>query len=158
MAADSWGLSWKGTTGYWLASWASTFTPPTPPVAPAVIPAGRKTQRTRSFVEIDGQQFEVRDAQHAQALLERAREVARTHAQELATQAVQSTRKVGKRPIALPTPQITSPDPELREVIREARKSFNELYRSTAIDTELALLMARQLELEDEEEAILLLM
>lgn len=122
---------------------------------PANTGAGKKR---RHYLEIDGQSFEVRDAQHAQALLERAREVARSHAQEIAAKAVQSTRKVGRKPVSLPTPRITSPDPELREVIREARKSFNELYRSTAIDAELALLMARTLEMEDEEEAILLLM
>lgn len=123
---------------------------------PANRGAGRK--KRRFIVEIDGQSFEVRDASHATALLERAREVARSHAQEIATEAVQSTRKVGRKPVVLPTPRINSPDPELKEIVREARKSFNELYRSTAIDAELALLLARRLAEEDEEEAILLLM
>lgn len=158
MAADTWGLSWKGSTGYWLASWARTVTPPTPPVTPTVTPAGKPRQRKRYFVEIDGQTFEVDGPEHAKALFDRAREIAASHAQEIAAKAVQSVRKVGKRPVSLPTPQITSPDPELREVVREARKQFNELYRSSAIDAELALLMARQLELEDEEEALLLLL
>jgi Pyruvate/2-oxoacid:ferredoxin oxidoreductase gamma subunit len=119
--------------------------------------AGRSKKR-RSFVEIDGEVFEVRDAQHAQALLDRARELAARHAQELAQKAVQTSRKVGKKPIKLPTPRITSPDPELREVVREARQKINAVYRQTALDMELAYLMARQLELEDEEEAILLLL
>jgi len=84
--------------------------------------------------------------------------VATRHAKELAEQAVQKSRKVGKKPVALPTPQISSPDPELRNVIREARQKINAVYRQAAIDTELALLMARKLAEEDEEEAILLLL
>lgn len=156
MAADSWGLSWKGTTGYWLASWASTFVPPVP--APqGMKPAGR-SRRRRYFLEIDGQTFEVQDASHAQAVLERAQEVAREHAQELVRKALQSSRKMGRKPIALPTPRIVSPDPELKEIVQQARKSINEVYRSAAIDTELAVLMARRLAEEDEEEALLLLM
>ena len=158
MAADTWGLSWGGTTGSWLTSWASAFVPPTSPTTPEVTPAGRKTQRKRYFVEIDGQEFEVADAQHAQALLERARDVAVRHAQELAAEAVQVSRKVGKKPVALATPRIASPNPELKQIVREARQKINEVYRSAAIDTELALLMARQLELEDEEETLLLLL
>jgi hypothetical protein len=156
VAADTWGLSWGGTTGSWLTSWASTFVPPTPPETPDVTPAGRKTRRY--FIEIDGQTFEVRDAQHAQALLDRAREMALAHAQELAAKAVQTSRKMGKKPVALPTPVIRSPDPELAPVIRRARKAINEVYRGAAIDAELALLLARSLADEDEEEALLLLM
>jgi hypothetical protein len=160
VAADTWGLSWKGTTGSWLASWARNVVPPTPPEIPTVTPAGRKTHRKRYVVEIDGQHFDVDGPEHARALLDRAREVAALHARELADEKVsrETIRRTGKRPIALPTPRIASPNPELREVVRTARKQINALYRSTAIDTELALLMARQLELEDEEEALLLLM
>jgi hypothetical protein len=160
MAADTWGLSWGGTTGSWLASWASTFVPPTPPDEPAVTPAGRKTRKRRFYVEIDDQQFEVTDANHARALFDRVREVAKSHAEQLASEMVsrETNHKVGKKPIALPTPRIASPDPELRQVVQEARVAINELYRSTSLDTELALLLARRLADEDEEEAILLLM
>lgn len=156
MAADSWGLSWKGTTGVWLSSWASTFVPP-PPAVEGMKPAGR-SKRRHYFVEIDGQGFEVRDVQHAQALLDRAREMATRHAQELAAAVVQPARKQGRKPVALPTPKIDSPDPELTEVIRQARKAINEVYRSAALDTELAMLLARAMAEEDEEEALLLLM
>ena len=64
---------------------------------------------------------------------------------------------MGKKPIALPTPRIASPDPELKEIVQQARKAINEVYRSAAIDTELAALLARRLAEEDEEEALLLL-
>lgn len=130
-----------------------------PPTDLTVTPAGRRHRR-RFFVEIDGQTFEVRDPQHAQALLDRAREIARAHAEQLTRETVsrETFRKIGKKPVALKTPQITSPNPELREVVSQARKSINEVYRSTALDTELALLLARRLAEEDEEEALLLLM
>jgi hypothetical protein len=91
-------------------------------------------------------------------LLDRAREVARAHAQELAADAVQSSTKTGRKPLALPTPKIASPNPELKPIIQNARKAINAVYREASIDTELALLMARRLADEDEEEALLLLM
>jgi hypothetical protein len=156
VAANCWGLSWKGTTGSWLTSWASATTP-APVVEQGLKPAGR-SKRKHYFVDIDDQTFEVSSPAHAKALLERARDVAARHAQEIAAQAVQSTRKMGKKPIALPTPKITSPDPELREIVSAARRSINDLYRSAAIDVELAVLLARKLADEDEEDALLLLM
>jgi hypothetical protein len=156
--ASTWGLSWGGDAGAWLTSWSSTFVPPQPPpVDDTPTPAGRKTKR-RYYVEIDGQPFEVADVHHAQALLERARETAKAHAEQLALAIVPKTRKVGKRPVALKTPSISSPDPELREVIQSARVAINQVYRDASIDTELALLLARRLADEDEEEALLLLM
>lgn len=156
--ASTWGLSWGGDAGSWLTSWSSTFVPPQPPpVDDTPIPAGRKTKR-RYYVEIDGQSFEVSDVHHARAVLERAREVARTHAQEIAQRLVPQKKRTGARPVALPTPRIASPDPELIEVIREARTAINAVYRQASIDAELALLLARRLAEEDEEEALLLLM
>lgn len=157
--ANSWGSSWDGDTGAWLTSWGSAgSTPtPTPSPTPTPTPAGH-SRRRRLFVEIDGENFEVRDAQHAQALLDRARELAKSHAEELAKAALRTNRKIGKKPVSLPTPRISSPDPELREVVRQARKAINQVYRSAALDTELAMLMLRKMAEEDEEEAILLLL
>jgi hypothetical protein len=132
------------------------FLSPPNTVAEGPTPAGK--HRKRYFVEVDGQIFEVGDVQHAQALLDRAREVALRHAQELAAKAVPIRRKVGRKAIPLPTPRISSPDPELKEIVREARQKINAVYKQAAVDTELAYLMARQLEQEDEEEALLLLM
>jgi len=135
---------------------ASASDTPPPVVEPP--PSAHGSRRRRKFIEIDDKLFEVRDAQHAQALLERAREVAVRHAQELAAETVPATRKMGKKPVRLRTPAISSPDPELAPVIRQARKAINEVYRSAAIDAELALLLARALEEQDEEDALLLLM
>lgn len=154
MATDTWGLSWKGTAGAWLSSWASAFVPP-PPVVEGQKPAGRS--RKRYLVEIDGQDFPVDSPAHATALLERAREIAVEHAQRLAAVAVPHATKIGRKPIPLPTPSIRSPDAELNGVIREAHQKFNELYRSAAIDAELAHLMQRAID-DDEDDALLLLM
>ena len=145
-------LSWLMNLGY-----AATAGEVTPPVVETPS-AAHGSRRRRKFIEIDDQLFEVRDAQHAQALLERAREVAVRHAQELAAQTVPATRKVGKKPVRLRTPAISSPDPELAPVIRQARKAINEVYRSAAIEAELTLLLARALDEQDEEDALLLLM
>lgn len=158
MAADTWGLSWGGAGGAWLTSWASSFVPPEPEPPPEVQPAGKAKRRRLYYVEIDGQQFQVDSPSHAVALLDKARETARAHAEALARAAVPKSRKVGRKPVALPTPRISSPDPDLREVVATARKAINEVYRSAALDTELALLLARRLAEEDEEEALLLLM
>lgn len=153
--ASSWGLSW-GTS--WATSWDGEFTPPPVPDELEVIPAGRKTRRRRYYVEIDGRPFEVSGAEHARALLERAKETAQAHAEQLAREKVPTVIKRGSKPVALPTPKITTNDPELKQVVHEARTQINQVYRNAAIDAELALLLARRLAEEDEEEAILLLM
>jgi hypothetical protein len=145
-------LAWILNLGF-AASPAGTPTPtPTPEASK---PAGRPRRR-HYFVEIDGQSFQVTSPDHAGALLERAREIAATHARQIAEEAARTTRKVGKRPIALPTPRISSPDEELAQVISNARTLFNELYRTAAIEAELAYLMQRAMD-DDEDDALLLL-
>lgn len=119
--------------------------------------AGKSKRKKRYFVEIDGQTFEVASPEHAKAVFDRARELAKSHAEQLAKAVVPTTKKLGTKPVKLATPSINSPDPELKEVVREARKAINEIYRKAAVDTELYLLMARAMA-EDEEESLLLLM
>lgn len=123
-------------------------------------PAGKAGQhrKRRLLVEIDDQIFEVASPEHARAILERAREIAQAHAEELALKTVTQVKKRGSKPIKLPTPSISSPDPELHGVIQDARIAINAIYRTAAIDTELALLLASRLADEDEEETLLLLM
>jgi len=122
--------------------------------------AGRSNRKRRRYVvEIDGQIFEVQSVEHAQAILERARELATRTAQEIAAEVVPAkvVRKVGKRPVSLPTPKISSPDPELAAAISDTRRAINEIYKQAALQAELAYWLARQRD-EDEEEALLLLM
>jgi hypothetical protein len=128
------------------------------PVVTAQTPAGSSQhRRKRYFVEIDDQTFQVSSPEHARALLDRAREVAQSYAEELAQKAIVAPRKYNAKPIKLATPTISSPNPELREIIQSARKSINAVYRNAAIDAELSLLLRRKIAEEEEEEAILLL-
>jgi hypothetical protein len=115
--------------------------------------AGRK--RKRYYVEIDGQQFQVADAQEAQALLTRAKELASKAAERQAQQIVQSRPKSTR--IELPAPTITV-SPELEVDTRPLRNQLVKIYRDTSVDVELRLLLELQQRLEDDDaEAILLL-
>jgi hypothetical protein len=113
-------------------------------------------RRRRYFVEIDGQSFEVRTQAQAVEVLNRAKEVAVSHAEQMAKAAVRTARPTGKKPVKLATPKINSPNPELKSAVSEARKAINALYRKASMEAEIAYLMAQQE--QDEEETILLLM
>lgn len=127
-------------------------------IGPASPPAGTSGGKRRRFlVHIDGQDFPVDSPSHAVALLDRAREIAEAHAEKVASETVsRETNRV--RPVRFPVPDISTPDLELRDVVQTASEAIRETYRTAAIDTELALLMARQLSDEDDEDALLLLM
>jgi hypothetical protein len=157
VAADTWGLSWKGTTGAWLASWASTFVPPVV-VTPTQTPAGRPHKR-RLFVEVDGQIFIVENEAHGRAILERAAELAekaaRQQAEEVVDKRLAKSRVRIVQPVQIARPVIaTSLDIDLEPFRRRIAKAYEE----AANLAEMRLMLERQLALEDEEEAILLLM
>lgn len=155
MAANTWGLSWLGTTGSWLTSWSSTFVPPVPQ-APTETPAGRKTRR-RYYVEIDGQQFDVANATEATQLLSRARALAERAAETKAQKVEAKAARAQKpRPIRIQTPKITASH-ELGLDLAPIRRDIARIYDSAAAEAELRVLLLRAIE-EDEEESILLLM
>lgn len=153
MAADTWGLSWGGTTGAWLASWARGFVAPAPQPE-GQTPAGRK--KRRYYVEIDGQQFEVENVAEAQEILERARALAERAAEAVAQKAAerQTARKV--KPVRVIAPRVTA-SPELRIDLSGLRADLKRIYRDAAIAAEMRLLLAKAAQ-EDEDEATLLLM
>lgn len=158
MAADTWGLSWGGTSGRWLTSWASTYVPPEPEPEPVrETGAGSNKRRRRYYVEIDGQQFPVENADEALRLLKRARELASEVAEEAAQKKqAKASRAQKPRPIRLQAPKVTA-SPELKIDLAPIRQELVQIYDSAAATAELRLLMQRAIE-EDEEEAILLLM
>ena len=157
MAADTWGLSWGGSTGSWLTSWSSTFVPPTPePESPSTGAAGRSRRKHRYYVEIDGQQFDVANASEAQQLLARARALAEVAAEEQAKAVEAKVRGKKPRPIKLATPTVTA-SPELGLDLAPIRQDIARIYDSAAALAELRLLLQRAME-EDEEETLLLLM
>lgn len=131
----------------------------TPEADTGQTPAGRKRRRKRYFVEIDGQVFIAQDESHARAILDRAAELAvkaaEEQAQEITTKrlAKSATRKVV--PVKIETPVITTDAPI---DLAPYEKRIREAYQRAAELAELQLLFARQQALEDEEEALLLLM
>lgn len=154
MAADTWGLSWGGSTGSWLTSWSSTFVPP-PPAPPRDTGAGRK--KRRYYVEIDGQQFQVANAADALQLLERARALAEVVAEQKAKKVEAKAARAAKpRPIRIQPPKVTA-SPELQLDLAPIRQDLARIYDSQAAIAELRLLLQRAIE-EDEEETLLLLM
>lgn len=114
-------------------------------------------RRRRYFVEIDGQSFEVRSQAQAQEILSQAKEVAESHAEQMAKAVVRTQRGKGNKPVKLATPKISSPNAELKSAVSETRKAINATYRRAAMEAEIAFLMAQKAE-QDEEETILLLM
>lgn len=117
-------------------------------------PAGRPRRHRRFLVEIDGQDFEVSGPQEAQALLDRAKAVA-TKAIEKASKA--PTRIAPGRP-GIPRPVIRTASPELRAVVQRASREISSLYDNAVRDLEIAALMAKRFEDEEEEALIQLLM
>jgi hypothetical protein len=156
MAADTWGLSWGGTGGAWLTSWASTYVPPVPePVTTQH--AGSNRKRKRYYVEVDGQPFEVQNATEARQILDRAKELATQVAEEQAQKKqAKASRSPKPRPIRLQAPKVSA-SPELKIDLAPLRQELTQIYDSAAALAEMRLLMQRAMD-DDEEESILLLM
>lgn len=135
----------------WAPVWAPVWTQDAPEPEPESTqkPAGRsKRPRRRLLVEINGQDFEVSSPDEARVLLDQAREVAQ-HAIEKARAApVRVARGIQR-------PNITTAAPELKQVVAEARREIVGLFDGLARDIEIAALMRKRFEEQDEEEALI---
>lgn len=129
---------------------ASASDAPTPEPAPEATqkPAGRK--RRRLVVEIDGRDFQVSSADEAIALLQRAKEFA-------VAQIEQSRAKPATVRPGIQRPRIKTAAPELRQAVQQARQEITSLYDAAIRDFEIAALLAKADE-EEEEALIRLLM
>jgi hypothetical protein len=114
--------------------------------------AGRpKRPRRRLLVEINGQDFEVSGADEARVLLDQARQVAAA--------AIQKARKASVRiPGGVPRPRIITEAPELKQVVADARRDIVSLFDGLARDLEIAALMRKQMEEQDEEDDLIRLL
>jgi hypothetical protein len=112
--------------------------------------AGRPRRRRRLLVEIDGRDFEVSSADEAIALLKKARTAAETIIEKARTTPTRVNRGVQR-------PRISTPDPELKQVVAQARKEITSLYNAHSRELEIRALMMKREE-EEEEEAILRLL
>lgn len=142
----------------WGPVWSQTAPEPQPePEVVAQTAAGKSRKRRRLFVEIDGQQFEVESAQHAQAILERAKALAVQAAEEAATEIAVKRKPTAKvAAVKIEAPKIKA-SPELKLNLAPIRNELAQVYDRVAMELELRLLLERQAA-EDEEEAVFLLM
>jgi len=127
---------------------------PVIPIGPT--PAGR---RRRYFVEIDGVRFDVRDAEQARQILERAKTLAREAAEQSAD-IIQRAHRITTEtiaPVKLAAPRVTA-SPELRLPLKSVRRSINKIYREKSVIVELRMwLELEQRLMDDDDEAMLLL-
>lgn len=114
-------------------------------------PAGRpKRRRRKLLVEIDGQDFEVSSADEARILLAKAKQVAEKAIEKARQTPVRVDRGIQR-------PRIATSEPELKQVVAEARREIVSLYDEFTRDMEITALM-RRAEEQEEEELIRLLM
>ena len=129
-------------------------------VATATKHAGRKRRR-KYIVEVDGQEFEVESQQQAVAILDRARETAKQSAEQMAEEVLAKvspkTVRVGKAKTIVLKPPVIEGSPELSAEIKRTREAVAKIYAEAEQVAELRLLLLLK-EMQDEEEAILLLM
>jgi hypothetical protein len=143
----SWAEIWAPV---WKAVWTQEAPEPEPEPEPSQKAAGRpKKQRRKLLVEIDGQDFEVSSEEEAAVLLARAKALA-----------IQSIEKAHAAPVrvnrGVQRPKISTPDLELIPVVQQARQTITSLYDDFSRDLEIAALMRKRD--EEEEEAIIRLL
>lgn len=146
----NWAEIWNEAV--WGPVWTQVAPEPEPEPELTQKPAGRpKRPRRRLLVEINGQDFEVSGEDEARVLLAQARQIAAAAIQKARTSSV----RVGR---GIPRPRITTEAPELRQVVAEARQDIVSLFDGLARDLEIAALMRKQFEDEEEEALIRFLM
>ena len=118
-----------------------------------------KRRRRHYYVEIDGQTFLAESESHAQAILDRAADLAERAATEQAQEVV--AKRLAKSavrvvaPVKLAEPEIATNVPiDLEPYRQRIARAYAEAERLA----EMRLMMERQMALEDEEEALLLLL
>jgi hypothetical protein len=136
-----------------------------PPVEPPTIGGGKskKYKRKRVTVEIDGQLFTVASEADAAELLSALRAAATEKAAAEAKQVVQKRRiasRRGQKPLRLDPVEITAPTVKSADTsyAAELQSALDSIYAEAARDAELALHMAYQRQLDEEDALILLLL
>jgi hypothetical protein len=140
---------------FWAAGfWASGDAAPVD-TTPTPAGKGRKRHPHKYFVQIDGQDFEVRSQQEAVDLLEQAAAIAERAAEQQVQQQARAVPKALKvAPIAPVVPKISTNAPI---DLSPYRRAIERAYRSAAAAAEIRLLLEAKAREEDEAVAILLL-
>lgn len=137
--------------------------PPAPP--PRATGAGRpsRERRRRYEVELDGEVFDVASPAEAEAILNRARELAAEKADTVIARATAATKRAPRKVMqdarrALQPPAISAP-PDLSPIVQSVLEQIGAIYASALRSVEIeVLLRQRQAELDEDDEAVLLLM
>lgn len=110
------------------------------------------------YVEIDGQSFAVESAEHAKALFDRARALARESAPEQAEAKLRThlMRTPKLRP-KIERPKVTSSSPELQALVKQTRATLANIYSTAYRDAEIKLRLAGIFAEEDEDDLLFLL-
>jgi hypothetical protein len=122
------------------------------PAGPTEVPAGGRVRAYQYIIKIDGKEFVTPSLQQAVDLLNKAKDLARKHAAQIARAA---TEKSAKPPV-IKLPKITGSAP-VRELVLQVRKEIKDIYESAARDAEIAMLFEIQ-KRNDEDEDVFLLM
>lgn len=123
----------------------------------------KQRRRVRYMVEVDGEQIEAVSIQHAQQILEQARELAEESAETDVFKAIEA-----KRPVKVPVVKIRTAKGNktaslnLQREVRDTRQAVERIYKRAEQrireTQEIARLMHAKLQEEDDEEAILALL
>jgi hypothetical protein len=145
-------LAWLINMGF-AASPANT---PAPPPTVTIVAAGRR--RRRMYVEIDGQNFEVESAEHAQALLDQAKALARQVAPQKAEERLTVHLSVNPRQRPkVDRPHIVTHSPELHEIVRKARQVITDTYKAAYRDAEISLRLKGETDEDDDDDFLMLM-
>ena len=149
MAANVWGVSWGGSTGSWLASWALESTPPVVVTVTGLSPAGAVVSKKRKRkVLVGNRMYEVDSLKDVEFLLKRIVRQEPIKAPVVPRKRVVdrvSADVVAEAPVALEIPSIAV--------------DWSPLYRQLAVqDTAYADLLAKVLEKQEEDDIETLLL
>lgn len=112
------------------------------------------------YVEIDGQEFDVESIQHAQALLDQAKAIARQVAPQKAEErlTVHLATNSRIRP-KIERPQIVTHNPELHVIVAQTREVISNVYKAAYRDAEIRLRMAlKQADDDSDDEDLMMLL
>lgn len=133
-----------------------------PSPSPYPPPAGGSRRRRRQYVEIDGQFFDVENAEHARALLDQAKAIALKNAEKLVEPQVKRglVSPPRNKPIRVDSPIISTSINELQSLVMKMQAEIKAIYRKAALDAEIRLRMEmikRDQDDESDDEFLLLL-
>jgi hypothetical protein len=126
----------------------------TPPPVVTETPAGSNQRFVRYIFKIDGKEFATFDLQQALTALDKAKQLAKKHAADLA-RAATDAQKARIRPIKLP---VITGNRAIQKAVEATKVEIKAIYDAAIRDAEIAMLIEVIKRNDDSEDATLLLM